>query len=407
MILSRIAISAFPAFLFLLPVQGQTPYFQHHTVSTDLPVGYSPRFGSPALADFDLDGDLDFVLSRTRDTLYLFEKTGGASWIKRTIGSISTGQLGGAAFDVDRDGWPDVVTGGCWYRNPGGQIHRSFHQYHYDTTIRHEVHDMVFADVTGDGEEELVILGDRIGCFWYDIPGSAPEHTPWERHLITLDVLDEHADIHGGFFPGGVGDLDMDGDADLVLPGRWYRNDGNGETWNRLLLPFGSTGYWGLSARSWIEDMDMDGDNDIVMAGCDQVDSRVAWLENNGKPVPGFRVHLLPLEAPGRRGSFHSLWVADFDLDGDPDVFTMEQEDDSILPEGAPMKAFLWENLDGRAGSFREHVVLDRGIGGHDALFGDADGDGDLDGYFKIWSTFHSNGYDGKPHVDYLENLAR
>jgi hypothetical protein len=109
--------------------------------------------------------------------------------------------------------------------------------------------------------------------------------------------------------------------------------------------------------------------------------------ENNGRENPGFTVHLLPLTATGRRGSFHSLWVVDFDRDGDPDIFTMEQEDDAILPRGATMRAFVWENVDGKGGRFVEHVVLDKNIGGHDVKFGDADGDGDLDAYFKIWKA--------------------
>ena len=261
-------------------------------------------------------------------------------------------------------------------------------------------------DVTdGDEQKDLVVLGDGEGCFWYKIPEQPLTDTVWEKQVITMEVLDDRSDIHGGFFPGGVGDLDGDGDNDVVMVGRWYQNEGKGQSWRRRFLPFGSSGYWGLSGRSWIIDMDRDGDNDIVMVGCDQLDSRGAWLENNGKENPGFTVHLLPLMASGRRGSFHSLWVADFDEDGDPDIFTMEQEDAQILPTGATMRAFIWENLDGKGGEFAEHVVLDENFGGHDVKFGDADGDGDLDAYFKTWETLPSNGYGGQPHVNFLENV--
>ncbi len=406
MISPRISCVKILSLLILSPCFGQQTFFRHFTVSTDLPAEHGAHFGSPAMADFDNDGDMDFVLSRTHDTVYLFEMAGHGNWIKHGIGRIPSGQLGGVAFDADHDGWQDVVTGGHWYRNPGNPFEEEFQRLQYDSAITHEIHDMVFADVNGDLEEDLVVLGDRTGCFWYDLPDDPLADPQWEKHLITMEVLDGHADIHGGFFPGGVGDVDMDGDADLVLVGCWYRNEGKGERWSRQMLPFGSAGYWGFSGRSWIADMDRDGDNDIVMVSCDQVDSRCAWLESDGKSNPGFRVHLLPLTQPGRRGSFHSLWVADFDLDGDPDIFSMEQEDDAILPEGETIKAFLWENMDGKAGTFTEHVVLDRNIGGHDVLFGDADGDGDLDAYFKIWSTLATNGYGGKPHVDYLENQA-
>lgn len=380
-------------------------WFELHTVSTDIPVGR--RYGTPALADFDNDGDLDFAMSVTRGPVYWFEYLDGEQWEQHEIAEIPTGQLGGGAFDVDQDGWMDIVTGGYWFRNSQNPTSSSFEMYEYDTTIKTEIHDLVFADVNGDQNSDLVVLGDKEGCFWYDIPENPTDSAIWKKYVITMEVLDNRADIHGGFFPGGVGDVEMDGDMDVVLVGRWYRNEEKEQSWSRQFLPYGSAGYWGLSGRSWITDIDLDGDNDIVMAGGDQVDSRVAWLENNGKPSPRFKVHLLPLDAPGRRGSFHSLWVADFDNDGDEDIFTMDQEDPTILPTGAGTKAYLWENMDGKGANFKEHVVLDENIGGHDVKFGDADGDGDLDAYFKVWSAYSENAYGGKPHVNYLENKSK
>ncbi|MCG8309860.1 MAG: VCBS repeat-containing protein [Cytophagales bacterium] len=382
-------------------------WFRHHTVSTDLPNESHSRFGTPAMADFDNDGDLDFALSRTKGPVFLFEYLGNNSWERHKIGSITTAQLGGAAYDVDQDGWQDIIAGGYWWRNSQNPANVPFTAYQYDTAIEQEIHDLVLYDINGDHKKDLVVLGDREGCFWYEIPVNAVETKTWNRHTITMEVLDDRADIHGGCFPHGIGDLDGDGDSDVVLVGRWYRNEGKGLSWSRQFLPFGSSGYWGLSGRSWILDMDKDGDNDIVMVGGDQVDSRGAWLENNGKSTPRFKVHLLPLTAPGRRGSFHSLWVADFDLDGDSDIFTMDQEDPNLLPVGATSRAYIWENQDGKGRSFKEHIVVDKNFGGHDVKFGDADGDGDLDAYFKIWSTHSKNSYGGKPHVDYLENLAK
>lgn len=380
--------------------------FIHHTVTTLLPEAEDARFGTPAMADFDNDGDLDFVVSETFDTVYLFELIMPFRWRKRSVSQIPSGQLGGGAIDVDGDGWQDLVTGGYWFRNLMETGIDHFERYAYDTSITREVHDLVFEDMNGDGKQDVVVLGDRLGCFWYEIPAGPVSDQQWEKHEITLEVMDDRADIHGGFFPGGVGDVDMDGDADVVLVGRWYCNEGGGTSWSRRFLPYGSGGYWGLSGRSWIIDLDRDGDNDIVVMDCDQVDSRGAWLESDGRAIPSFTVHPLPMNEPGRRGSFHSLWVDDFDLDGDPDIFAMEQEDGAILPSGATVKAFIWENRDGYGKQFREHVVFDKNIGGHDVLFGDADGDGDLDAYFKVWSRLSTNGYGGKPHVDFFENTT-
>jgi hypothetical protein len=386
---------------------SRIPLFKHYTVSVDIPeYEETVRYGTPALGDFDNDGDIDFAMTVTRKDLLWFEFQGNHLWKMHKAGVIPTAQLGGGAYDVDKDGWIDIVVGGYWYRNPGDPVNRPFDRIPYDSAIDREIHDLVFEDINGDHLPDLVVLGDKEGLFWYEIPADPVHDSLWIKHTITLDVLDDNADIHGGFFPGGIGDLDNDGDNDIVLPNRWYRNEQSGVRWTRQFLPFGSGGYWGLSGRSWIVDLDRDGDNDIVMVGCDQKDSRGAWLENQGNEYPQFLVHLLPLSASGRRGSFHSLWVADFDQDDDWDIYTMDQEDHLILPQGTGIKGYLWENIDGKGQEFREKVVIDKNIGGHDCQFADVDGDGDLDAYFKVWAPLESNAYGGKPHVDYLENLT-
>jgi len=405
--LFEISIILLLLFISCTKDKSEDRLFEHYTVSVDLPeYAESVRYGTPALADFDNDGDIDFTMSITRYDVLWFEFLGNHEWDMHKAGDVPTGQLGGGTFDVDQDGWMDIILGGYWYQNPGEPANKTFNRIQYDSTIEHEIHDLVFADIDGDNKKDLVVLGDKEGLFWYEIPNDPLQDAIWEKHTVTMEVLDDRADIHGGFFPRGIGDLDGDGDADIVLPNRWYRNEGKGLEWSRQFLPFGSGGYWGLSGRSWIIDMDKDGDNDIVMVGCDQKDSRAAWIENKGSEYPGFLVHLLPLTSPGRRGSFHSLWVADFDLDDDWDIYTMDQEDHLILPEGAGIKGYLWENIDGKGQKFAESVVLDKNMGGHDCQFADVDGDGDLDGYFKVWANLESNAYGGKPHVDYLENLT-
>ena len=214
------------------------------------------------------------------------------------------------------------------------------------------------ADINNDNKKDILVLGDKDGCFWYEIPENPAENRNWQRHTITRDVLTDRDAIHAGPFPNGVGDLDKDGDADVVLPDRWLENQEQGRKWVKHDLPWGKRGPWGLSARSWIYDIDKDNDPDIIIVDCDQADSRAAWLENNGANPPQFTPHLLPREAPGIRGSFHSLAVADFDNDGDMDIFTAEQEDGSIFPGRHP-RWYIWENLDGKGGEFKERVILD------------------------------------------------
>jgi hypothetical protein len=140
----------------------------------------------------------------------------------------------------------------------------------------------------------------------------------------------------------------------------------------------------------------------------DGQNSGVAWLENDGRKPPQFAARYLANRAPGTRGSFHSLRVADFDRDGDQDILVVEQEDPSILPLGATPRWFVWENVSqGRDVRFEERVVLDARIGGHDAFVADLDGDGDLDIVSKVWRVWSGNANGGKVHADWLENLSR
>ena len=378
--------------------------FQHHYITQDLPGETDWGYGCPALADFDKDGDPDYAYSGA-EGLYWFENTGNPEWPMHKVGVMPLKQLGATSHDVDGDGWQDIIIGRYWYRNTQDPRQEAFVRYEYDEEIKSNIHDIVIADVDGDDEGELILTGDHEGVFWYDIPEEPNRDMAWQKTLITLDVLTDRDQMHAGFFPNGVDDLDGDGDKDLVLPDRWLENTDHGKTWKKHPIPFGKRGPWGLSSRSWIIDLNGDGYNDIVMADCDQVASRIAWLENLGTDPPEFTAHFLPMTATGIRGSFHSLYVGDFDKDGDYDIFSCDQEDDSIFPEGADPRWYIWENISSDNGiRFEERVIFDGKLGGHDALVGDVDGDGDLDIFSKVWNLWPGNANNGKEHADYLEN---
>ena len=381
--------------------------FEHHFITRDLPGDKTWGYGTPALADFDDDGDLDFAVSVRQERIYWFAYEGAARWQRRVLGRIPIRSLGSTTMDVDRDGWTDMIVGGYWYRNPGPPHDQPFTRYRYDRSIDTEIHDMVTADVDGDDRLDLVVSGDEEGAYWYRVPAEPAADEDWPRTPITRAVLDSSDDIHATFFPGGVKDLDADGDADVVMPDRWLENESSGQSWTPHDLPFGKRGPWGLSARSVVVDLDRDGDQDIVLTDADQQQSRAAWLESDGGGTPRFTAHYLPQQASGQRGSFHSLAVADFDGDADLDIFTVEQEDGSIFPEGASPRWYIWENLDGQAEHFAERVIYDGRLGGHDALTGDVDGDGDIDIVSKIWKRWADNANAGREHADFLENLTR
>jgi hypothetical protein len=392
----------------LLAAELSTASFRHHYITRSFP-GRNVGLGSSAAFDIDKDGDIDFlVYNRGDGKLYWFEQRGKDDWVQHVAGEFVKSQLGAAAFDVDRDGWVDLVIGGYWFRNPGDPRNKPFERYRYDSRIAREIHDIVFADMDGDGKQDVVVSGDGDGCFWYSIPDQPAQEADWPRTQITLNVRTDRDRIHSGFYPAGIGDLDGDGDPDVYLTDRWLENRNRGAEWSEHRIAFGRKGPWGVSARSWIVDLDGDGDNDIVVADSDGQNSGLAWLDNNGKKPPYFSARYFANRAPGTRGSFHSLRMADFDGDGDLDILAIEQEDPAIPPVGATPRWLLFENLsEGRTVRFEERVIFEGRLGGHDAMVVDVDGDGDLDIVSKIWAVWSGNANGGKAHADWMENLLK
>ncbi|MDD9956451.1 MAG: VCBS repeat-containing protein [Anaerolineaceae bacterium] len=89
------------------------------------------------------------------------------------------------------------------------------------------------------------------------------------------------------------------------------------------------------------------------------------------------------------------------DGDGDCDIFTCEME--HVAGDGRP-RWYIQENLDGVGGAWQEHVILDAGPGGHEAVVGDVSDNGLPDIIAKPWVATPGNALGGKMFVLLLEN---
>lgn len=400
--LCQSAVLAATALTLMLPqaLAGEMK-FQHHAVDLTLPVngqGYGD-YGLTALADLDRDGDLDFVLggrSVSPARLYWYEHQPDQSWKRHTVGTNYLSDVGLTALDVDRDGSIDLVCSGVWFRNPGNPRQEPFERIPFDLEAA-GAHDILAADMNGDGRPDLVLMGDQRtklnALCWYEIPADPTQ--PWKRHPVGPPV-------HGAITPSGVGDLDGDGDLDIVRADTWFENqNGKGEAWvAHPNIPMGRKGPYGICVRTAIADMDGDGRAELVMADADIENSKVAILRNEDSK--GGRWTKTELPQSFAYGSLHSLAVADMNGDGRLDVVSNEQEE--LLPVGRENPRWIvWLNREG--GRFEEHVILDMRTGGHELQVGDVDGDGDLDICSKAWGPQPWNRFGGRMHVDYLENL--
>jgi hypothetical protein len=377
--------------------------FRHHFISREMPITDKSvgDYGLTALVDVDRDGDLDFVLGGRPfkpSQLYWFEFQSPDGWVQHVVGTNFLSDVGLAALDVDGDGWIDFVCSGVWYRNTGRPREQPFERIMFDDDAA-GAHDILVADIDHDGKPDVVMMGDERtklnALCWYSIPRDVKQ--PWTRHPIGPPV-------HGAITPNGVVDLDGDGDLDVVRADTWFENaDGKGNRWvPHPNIPMGRKGPFGVCVRTAVLDLDGDGKSEIVIADADITDSKVAVLKNaDGK---GGRWEKILVPQSFIYGSLHALAVADINGDGRPDIISNEQEE--LLPAGRENPRWIvWENLGGL--KFREHVILDTKLGGHELQVGDVDRDGDIDIVSKPWGPRPWNGNGGKLHVDFLENLQK
>ncbi len=345
---------------------GDFPRFTIHRIDN-----FGRNIGQTALADVDRDGDLDWIAGNSSYSgpgggeIHWWEFEAPDKWNRHLLGKGNT-DVGGAAFDVNGDGWVDFVAGTKLLLNSREPKTKPFDVYEIGTI---HSHDTEFADVNGDGKMDLIANSDKGGLLWYEIPPNPTNKRV--AHLIAS--VDEHK-VHGGVSPRAVADLDGDGDNDVATAQGWYENLGNGVKWRmKRNIDLGESHQYGVSVRTWTGDMDRDGDIDLVQAENDNPDGRIAWFENDGKG--SWTRHMI--RADGQGQDFHSLAVADFDGDGDLDVYS----------GGGPISAskkfgsYIWENVGGR---WIEHRLAENQC--HEAEAADVDGDGDIDLCSKPWN---------------------
>lgn len=372
--------------------------FIPHIIDTTLPADRC--YAQTALADLDQDGKLEYIVGQQYGDIFYYKMHTPARWTRHLLGRESPSDVGGVVLDVDGDGYPDFVAGGAWYRN-SRQADVEFTRLVFDPDLR-GVHDITTADIDGDGRLEVLTMSDQNRIYWYKIPEN-PAGT-WTRHDVGPGV-------HAGL---SVGDIDGDGDLDIVRTNVWFENvKGDGTVWQ--VRPIGPNTppppdfqpYFAFDATiSIVCDMDGDGKNDIVFVDAEIPGGSAWWMQNldgQGRAWKRHEIFQWDGSSEPRRGAYHSLVAGDLDGDGDIDLATCEME---AVPGDAAPRYYIWENLDGAGGKWQEHIIFDGNLGGHALVAGDVTGNGQPDLLAKPWRASSSNALSGKMFILFLENIG-
>ncbi|TWT78378.1 FG-GAP repeat protein [Posidoniimonas polymericola] len=294
----------------------------------------------PNVVDFDRDGDLDVVYVLNRQTIVWQENLGDTRFAEHTVGDLaSLTILQPEVVDLNGDGLLDVLG---------------------------------VARVSG--------APDTLGVFLQQADGFLAIEGP-----AGMDSVSTYA----------VGDIDSDGDIDLLFGGltygsndgsptlenfAWLENDGTA-AFTRRVIPFGRPSPYPASNAN-LADLNGDGHLDFVVASAAGV--RIVTFENNGSQE--FTARLTDPRPTQSFSRYGTLTTGDFDLDGDTDL---------IATSGIYSSPGSWYENDG-TGRFTELPSTFWAYNASSVTTADVDGDGDLDAV-----------YSGAPFLTWQENRLR
>ncbi|MEC9092272.1 MAG: VCBS repeat-containing protein [Planctomycetota bacterium] len=252
-----------------------------------------------ALGDFDGDGDLDVAAStwRLSNNFVWFENDGtptDGEWKMHLIDQLETETRMIRAADIDSDGDLDLVGTArlapliTWYENTQSKEQPNsspivWTKHVIDDQSRQPIHGEI-VDIDQDGDLDIVMsFGMSLSetpkseqVAWYENNGE-PTQGNWQKHLI--------ASSYPGAFESCAGDIDGDGDLDVVTSAwgkqgglAWFENRGNPRgNWQQHSFK----SDWPRANAVKIADLDSDGRLDIL-AGAERGANEVRWWRNIG-----------------------------------------------------------------------------------------------------------------------------
>lgn len=321
---------------------------------------------SAVFAD-DIDGDNDIDILIDGDGLYYFINDGEEKFTgRKNIYKIGSNSNNGViiAADIDGDGDKDVISS-CVTNQKSGMAYSEYDQSTGEFKAEYILSEYFSnpigsfpVDIDNDGDLDILVAsnGDNRISWFEDVNGKQKFSI---RHIISTTVYSPKFVI--------AEDIDNDGDMDVFAVSEsgnkivWFKNQGNGVFGDEIVL----TADVKSPQMVAITDIDKDGNLDVVSVS--RRDDKIAWYKNLDGLGNFGEQQIISTESDEPL----CIYTADFDNDGDNDLFIKSINDRQIS---------WYKNEDGK-GNFSAKQVISYGVSGTNPNFDidDIDNDGDLD----------------------------